>query len=298
MNEQGEIMFKDVFESSKEKLMESVDKYGPGIFEAFHDQEGKYRIKRVEDMANFIAGNCHGFSPDERRFVSLFIKTIVGSLQEVYLKKDFTIDAIHRIIDCVDDVNDDVRCTCEFLLERSLESNKNMSKNQVHNICELLRMFDAKHVGTNFKEMMHEQVNRWKDECLDDLLQDDDYRDYCLKMVEMHKVLERRRFSYETKVFEHFASEGLFKLKKTVRYNENPKYDYDELDGTLVRFRVNPTICEHAILYLYKNGLEEEPNDWYTTNIVERTFLKKEFVLRTLNTAYYFEIVNPDELNQ
>lgn len=178
------------------------------------------------------------------------------------------------------------------MLENTLErTSDKLSKSLIHDMCEILRKFNDKYISNKFKETVHLQIDDWKNRNLIVMLKDEDYVNAYLKLKFLNDEFKKENVVHKAKVYNHYKKVNRFKLTKTIQYHKNPHYDYDELIGRTVAFCVNPLSCNCAYLKIYDEQ-EDTWKDWYTTQIVERLFYEHKFLLRTLNTVYYFEIIH------
>lgn len=284
--------YKELLEATKKNLFEMIEKAGPGFYEIMHDDEGNLCDERINDMTIYIVENCPSFSNERCTFVHYFFNVVIRFLEENCSKKDFTFKSIHRIIDLVE-VHNYEKCSFELLIERSLKESKNKISDKLEqDMHDILRMCNHKYIASNFKDVMHEQVEHWKDMFFEEMFEDIDYKETYLKLSYLEKMVDDEMLTYELKVEDHYLNDGFFKIVSIDRFNENPNHDYDKFDGKYVKFTCNPTATFTGEMIIYENDLDDEPQKWHTTLVVDRSYNEKGFSLRTLNTRYHFEICN------
>lgn len=282
--------YKELYEDTKEELIQLIKDDGPSFYEIMHNSEGELYQKRLDNMAISIAKNCYSFDNDERTFVHFFINVAVRFLDDTCPKKDFTFSSIHKMIDLVE-IEGYKKCTFEYLLENALKENKHKISDKLnHDLYEILRMCNANYIASNFKEVMHEQIENWKNMFFDKLPYDRDYKESYLKLSFLKEEFNNEFVLYRLKIQDHYLNDGLFKLTSTIRHREISNYDYEKFENKFVRFECDPTTCGIGSMEIYIDGLEDEPMDWETTVIIDREFKSDGFMFRTLNTEYHFEI--------
>lgn len=286
-----------LFQVKKEILEKSIKQLEPGLYDVLHDNSDKLLHNKIDEIVNYIKEKCNEFNGNEKHFASMFVKVSLNYLEETCKKSEFNIISIHKLIDTVERVEIDRKCTFEFLLEYTLKDKKRkLSDHLTNDIHTLLHMCNEDFISEDFQKIMHKIIDEWSQNILVNMLTEEHYEKACRQYSILIKELQKGDILKRVKVQRHYEEGGLFKLVKTIRYHNNPNYDYSDIEGKFVKFLYNPTTCALGVMNIYLDGLDKEPHEWFTTHIVERNFDRDEFVLRTLNTAYCFEIFD-DSIN-
>lgn len=278
--------YRDLLNTTKEKMIELIENVGPDFYEVMHDKKCILKKKELSEMATFISKNCDSFNNDQQSFVYLFTIVVVQYMDMICSQMDFSFHSFYRIIDLLENVQNS-KSTFEYFIEYAMKKDK-ISEKLKRDMYEILKMCNSNYVTNDFREVMHEQVEKWKDKYFENMLVDEDYKELYLKLAYLEKVIKDDNVTYKLKVDNHYKNGGLFKLIRTDRINNNPTRNYDTFEGKLVKFKCNPTVTPNGLMQIYNGGLEE-PYEWITSVIIDRKYTKNGFTLITPNTKYHFE---------
>lgn len=291
--------YKEQFMEAKAEIFGKLDELSPGFYHAMHNAEGKLHERRLENMAEWFARHADEFDKSQKFFMYHFIKGSVLYLDKSCPRSDFSFDGIIKLAKTADLRKRFERCTYEMLLERFIEcESKKLSEDEKKLFIELLKMCHHDYIYPGFSIIFDRLLETWKKVIYKDMINDEHYKDaYLYAKSLLKKTRNMKRNLNEMKIQDHIEEKGLFKFINYDAENKNPKYDYEQFKGQLVRFGCLPEVGESAHwLWLGREmDLNATHERWHTSPVINIRYYDEKMIIHTFNTRYEFEIHKEEE---
>lgn len=299
MEENAKKTYKEQFIEAKAEIFGKLDELSPGFYHAMHNTEGKLHERRLENMAEWFARHADKFNKDQKTFMYRFVKVSVWYLDKSCPKSDFSFDGIIKLAKTADLKQRFERSTYEMLLERFMDrESEKLTDDERTIFIDLMKMCQPDYVHSEFSIVFDELLEKWKKLIYKDMINDEHYKEaYLYAKSILKKTRNMKRNLNEMKIQDHIEERGIFKFVDYDAENKNPRYDYEQFKGQLVRFSCLPEIGEsaHWLWLGHEANLNVAHERWHTSPVINIRYYDEKMIIHTFNTRYEFEIHKEEE---